>query len=182
MCSSDLDSSGVSSTVGRVPAVLVFTDVYCRKRKRFPTAHPIATSHFLKRHNMPPSDEQPRRVLCIACSAKALDMLDRALRYSQLRILTAATREKGVAVCVAQTIALAVLDAESIRGQEGSLAKSLKAVQPTLPIILLEERLRQSQVPGSIDALVPLGDQEKLLKTIQGLLTGGGAESVSAAS
>jgi len=109
-------------------------------------------------------------------------MLDRALRYSQLRILTAATREKGVAVCVAQTIALAVLDAESIRGQEGSLAKSLKAVQPTLPIILLEERLRQSQVPGSIDALVPLGDQEKLLKTIQGLLTGGGAESVSAAS
>jgi len=131
---------------------------------------------------MPPSDDQSRRVLCVACARKALDILDRALRYSQLRILIAATREKGVAVCVAETIALAILDAESIRGEEGSVAKSLKAVRPTLPIIMLEERQRRSEVPESIDAIVPLNDPEKLLKKIQELLKAGGAESVSAAS
>ncbi|HKU28328.1 MAG TPA: hypothetical protein VJQ54_22865, partial [Candidatus Sulfotelmatobacter sp.] len=64
------------------------------------------------------------------------------MRYSQLRILTAATRDRGVAICVAGDIALAVLDAESIRGEEGSVAKSLKSVRPALPIILLEERRR----------------------------------------
>ena len=151
-------------------------------RKRCPTGHPIATSQSFKRHNMPPSDEQPRRVLCIACSARALNILDRVLRYSQLRILTAATREKGVAICVAETIALAVLDVDSIRGEEGSVAKSLKAVRPALPIILLEERSRQSEVPASVDCVVPLNNPEKLLKCIQDLLKAGGAESVSAAS
>ena len=94
---------------------------------------------------MPSAVDEPQRVLCVACSSRALELLDRALRYSQLRILTAATREKGVAVCVAETITLAVLDAESIRGEEGSVAKSLKAVRPGLPIIMLEERhLHQS--------------------------------------
>ena len=131
---------------------------------------------------MPSSDDQSRRVLCIACSSKVLDILDRALRYSQLRILIAATREKGVAICIAETIALAVLDAESIRGEEGSVAKSLKAVRPALPIIMLEERRRPSDLPDGVHAVVPLDDPEKLLKAIQGLLSVGGAESVSAAS
>lgn len=131
---------------------------------------------------MPPADDQPRRVLCVACSSRALDILDRALRYSQLRILTAATREKGVAICVAEAIALAILDAESIRGEEGSVVRSLKAVRPGLPIILLEERRRHSGAPGGVDALAPLDDPEKLLKTIQSFLSAGEANSVSAAS
>lgn len=127
-----------------------------------------------------PSSDQSSRVLCVACSSKALDSLDRALRYSQLRILTAATRDRGVAICVAGDIALAVLDAESIRGEEGSLAKSLKSVRPALPIILLEERRRPTEIPLSIDAVVPLDNPEKLLKTIHDLVASGGAESVSA--
>ena len=117
---------------------------------------------------MPSAVDEPRRVLCVACSSRALELLDRALRYSQLRMLTAATREKGVAVCVAETITLAVLDAESIRGEEGSVAKSLKAVRPGLPIIMLEERHRSSDVPDCVDAVVPASDVEKLLKTISG--------------
>ena len=131
---------------------------------------------------MSPSNEQSRRVLCVACSPKAFDILDRALRYSQLQILSAATRVKGVAICVAETIKVAVLDAETIRGEEGSIAKSLKAVRPALPIILLEERRRRSEFPDGVDAVVPLHDVEGLLKTIQKFLNAGGAESVSAAS
>ena len=86
---------------------------------------------------MLPSD-RPSRVLCVACSPTALDILDRALRYSQLRILTAATRKKGIAVCVAENISLAVLDAESIRGKEASVATSMKKVRPNLRVILLD--------------------------------------------
>lgn len=131
---------------------------------------------------MPSSDAHSQRVLCVACSPKALNVLDRALRYSQLRILTAATREHGVAICVAETVSLAVLDAQSIRGEEGSVAKSLKSVRPTIPIILLEERRHRSEVPAGVDAVVPLSDPEKLLKGIQDLLQAGGAHSVSAAT
>jgi len=129
-----------------------------------------------------PSPDQLTRVLCVACSATTLDILDRALRYSQLRILTAATREKGIAVCVAESIALAVLDAESIRGEEVSVATSLKKVRPNLPVIMLEERQRPSELPVSVDAIAPLSDPEKLLRTIQELLKAGAAGSVSAAS
>lgn len=128
------------------------------------------------------SSDQPPRVLCVACSARALDILDRALRYSQWRILTAATRKKGIAVCVAEKIALAVLDAESIRGKEVSVAKSLKKVRPNLRIILLEERQRASELPFGVDAIVPLNDPEMLLKTIQDLLRAGGTDPLSAAS
>jgi DNA-binding response OmpR family regulator len=129
-----------------------------------------------------PSPDQSTRVLCVACSAKALDILDRALRYSQWRILTAATRKKGIAVCIAENIALAVLDAESIRGKEASVASALKKVRPKLPVIMLEERQRRRELPVSVDAIVPLADQDKLLKTIQELLKAGGAESVTAAN
>ena len=99
-----------------------------------------------------------------------------------MRILTAATRKKGIAVFVTENIALAVLDAESIRGEEVSVATSLKKVRPNLRIIMLEERQRASGLPVSVDAIVPLNDPEKLLKTIQDLLKAGGTESVSAAS
>ena len=144
--------------------------------------HPTFFTSACMRQNMASSADDSRRVLCVACSPKALEILDRALRYSQLRILTAATREKGVAICVAETIALAVLDAESIRGEEGSVAKSLKAVRPALPIIMLEERRRPSEAPDGVDGVVPVSDPERLLKAIQGLLSASGAESASAAS
>jgi hypothetical protein len=62
------------------------------------------------------------------------------------------------------------------------VAKSLKSVRPDLPIVMLEERQRRSEITSSVDAIVPLSDAEKLLKTIQELLKSGGAESVSAAN
>jgi hypothetical protein len=151
------------------------------REKTLPNQASHCDIQLLTRPNMQSSD-QPPRVLCVACSPRALDILDRALRYSQWRILTAATRKKGIAVCVAEKIALAVLDAESIRGNEASVATSLKKVRPNLRVIMLEERQRASELPVSVDAIVPLNDPEMLLKTIQDLLRAGGTDSVSAAS
>jgi ActR/RegA family two-component response regulator len=120
------------------------------------------------------------RVLCVACSPAVFARLDHAFRYSGLHVLSAATRDKGVAVCVAEVIAVAVIDGESIRGEACSVAKALKMVRPSLRIILLEERKRLSEVPDGIDAVVPMGATEQLLKTIQELLNPGQAESKAA--
>lgn len=97
-----------------------------------------------------------------------------------MHVLSAATRDKGVAICVAETIAVAILDGESIRGEEGSVAKSLRMVRPTLPIILLEQRGRLSNIPEGVDAIVPLGDTAGLLGKIEELLNSSGTKSRAA--
>ena len=75
-------------------------------------------------------------------------------------------------MCVAEAIAVAVLDGESIRDKEVSLAAALKMVRPSLPIILLEERERQSNIPKGVDAVVPLDDPTRLIKKIEELVPG----------
>lgn len=117
-----------------------------------------------------PALEPSRRILCVACSPTVFVALDHAFRFSKLHVLSAATRDKGVAICVAEVIAVAVLDGESIRGEECSVAQALKMVRPNLPIILLEQRERLSNLPDGIDAVVPLGATEKLLRKIEELL------------
>jgi DNA-binding NarL/FixJ family response regulator len=93
------------------------------------------------------------RVLCIACSPKVFAGLDQSLNHSGLHVLSAATRDKGVAICASEVVAVAVIDGESIRGEECSVAKALKMVRPNLLIILLEERERLSNIPEGIDAV-----------------------------
>jgi DNA-binding response OmpR family regulator len=120
------------------------------------------------------------RVLCLACSPTVFASLNHALSYSNLHVLSAATRDSGVAVCIAEVIAVAILDGESIRGKEGSVAKSLRKVQPRLPIILLEERVRTSDIPEGIDVVVRLGDTGELLTKIEELLNLGGTKARAA--
>ena len=110
------------------------------------------------------------RVLCVACSSQVFTKLDQTLSHSGLHVLSAATRDRGVAICVAEAISLAVLDADSIRGEECSLATTLKMVRPGLPIILIEERGRSSPIPNNIDAVVPFGATEALVGKIAELL------------
>jgi len=124
--------------------------------------------------------EPSSRVLCVACSPAVFASLDDALKYSGLHVLSAVTRDKGVAICVAETIAVAVIDGESIRGSECSVAKALKMVRPSLRVILLEERDRLSDIPEGIDAVVPLGATEQLLRTIVELLNPGRTQSRAA--
>ena len=127
-----------------------------------------------------PSPGPFARVLCVACSPAVFNSLEHAFRHSKLHALCAATRETGVAICVAETVAVAVLDGESIRGEECSVAQALKMVRPNLPIILLEERESRSNIPEGIDAVVPVGAVEKLLCKIEELLNAGGQLSRAA--
>ena len=102
--------------------------------------------------------------------------MDQTLSRSGLHVLSVATREKGVALCVTEAISVAVLDADSIRGEEGSLATALKMARPGMPIILIEERERLSPVPDNIDVVVPVSATETLLRNIVELLNLSGTE------
>ena len=60
----------------------------------------------------------------------------------------AVTSEDAVAACSAGVAAVAIIDAESIRGQEWTVVQTLKAVCPTLPVILLGERKSSGEPPA----------------------------------
>lgn len=110
-------------------------------------------------------------MLCVACSHHVFTGLTIALKGSPLQLLTAATRNEAVAFCVAQFVAAVVLDGESIRGPELSLAQALKAVRPTLPVFLLEERKRVTvDLPEGIDVAVALDAPEELRARIESSL------------
>jgi len=74
-------------------------------------------------------------------------------------------------MCVAEVVSAAVIDAESIRGQELSVVKALKAIKP-LPIILLEERKtdRQVPMPEGVDALVSISSPKELFRMLNRVL------------
>lgn len=114
---------------------------------------------------------QPIKVLCVACSPGTIAQLQHVLSHSQVQILSAATRDHAVAICVSHAVSIAVIDGESIRGQELSLAEALKMIRPSLPIILLEERRRpESEIPQHIDLIVPVGAPDGLLAKLQELI------------
>jgi hypothetical protein len=131
---------------------------------------PDKTALHLTFGNMQRQNTFPR-VLCVACSQAVFSAISTTLKGSRFQILSAVTRSQAVALCVANVIATAILDGDSIRGEELSLANALKGVRPTLPIILLEERTRSAtELPDSIDASVPLGATKELLQQIEKLI------------
>jgi DNA-binding response OmpR family regulator len=91
-------------------------------------------------------DKKRIRILCIACSAVTFSQPQSVLRNSQYSVLTAATPSQAIAICVAQFVAAAIVDAESLRGKEWPVVKSLKMVRPSLPIILLDERRTEREL------------------------------------
>lgn len=98
------------------------------------------------------------RILCVACSHQTMVDLQSALSSSSTVVLTAASPEQAAAICVAESIALAIVDAESIRGKEWSVVKTLKLVRPMLPVILLDERAdgRRPELPDGVTGLVSI--------------------------
>ena len=112
------------------------------------------------------------KILCVACSKEAYKTLRAALKSPHISALRATTVDQVVAMCVAEGISAAVIDAESIRGQELSVVKALKAVRPLLPIILLEERKidRQVPMPDGVDELVSISSPKELFSMLNRML------------
>jgi DNA-binding response OmpR family regulator len=82
--------------------------------------------------------------------------LQTALKNSQYSILSASTTDHAVALCVANVVVAAVVDAEFMQGQEWPVVKSLKGVRLNLPIILVDPRgtNREDPLPEGVDAVL----------------------------
>jgi hypothetical protein len=87
-------------------------------------------------------------------------------------VLTAATPSQAVAICVAQFVSAAIVDAESLRGKEWPVVKSLKMVRPSLPIILLDERRteRELVLPEGISDVLSVSSMSELGEKIKQIL------------
>ena|SRR5438309_11932223 len=112
------------------------------------------------------------KILCVACSKEAFKTLRAGLKSPHISALRATTVDQAVAMCVAEVVSVSVIDAESIRGQELSVVRALKAVNPLLPIILLEERKadRQVPMPEGVDALVSISSPKELFSMLKRVL------------
>lgn len=112
------------------------------------------------------------KILCVACSREAFKTLRSALKSPHISALRATTVDQAVDLCVAEVVSAAVIDARSIREQELSVVRALKAVQPLLPIILLEERKieRQVPMPEGVDVLVSISSPKDLFSMLNRVL------------
>ena len=129
-----------------------------------------------------PYTKRPR-ILCIAESVASLNPMLHAISASGYEVLLAFTADQGVAVCMSTHVAAAVLDAAFMREADWPVAKSLKLIRPSLPILLLGGRdatLRDG-LPGWIDAVATKESPEDVLARLKELLLRGSAAEAGSA-
>lgn len=109
------------------------------------------------------------RILVLAQPSPNLSALLTQIKARALDVTLALTSESAVAVCVSNHFAAVVLDAALIRNDDWTVAKSLKFVQPSLPILLLDSRStgRGASLPPDTDALASYDPRDVLLKLDQ---------------
>jgi DNA-binding response OmpR family regulator len=120
------------------------------------------------------SEERRERVLCLAHSTALLEQMRKALKAYSFDLLGAFTADQGVAICVSQWIAAAILEADMIRAQDWSVVQTLKMIRPNLPILLLDERQRDrgDLPPEGVDSLVSKASMSDLVCKLKLILEG----------
>ena len=105
------------------------------------------------------------RVLLLARSSQSLESILAQMKSGGLDVTLALTSDQGVALCIGNHFAAVVLDAVLIRNDDWNVAKSLKLVRPSLPILLLDPRSSPREtLPPNIDALASCDAKEVLFK------------------
>ena len=85
----------------------------------------------------------------------------------EYEVLSASTPDQAVAVCVSNHISVVVLDSEFSTESGWSAARSLKMVNPHLPVMLLLKSA-DGIVPSGVDAVAP--SHAYMLLKLKGLL------------
>lgn len=113
------------------------------------------------------------RILCVTRRSENLEILQAAIKRAGYDILTAATTDTAVAACLANHVSAVLLDAELLRVGGCSVAETFKAVKPSLPVILLEEReelARLRDLPTGVDVVIPTSLHHKIIATLTKLI------------
>jgi len=121
-----------------------------------------------------------RTVLIIDDNPAVAQALALLFGLHEIRTLTAATPQKGLATLARERIDLVIADmnfsADTTSGEEGaSLFRALRAQQPDLPVVLLTawthlESAVQLVKAGAADYIGKPWDNDKLLATVENLL------------
>ncbi len=128
-----------------------------------------------------PHTKRPR-ILCIAESVANFNSLLHAISLSGYQVSLAFTTDQGVAACMSNHIAAVVLDATFMREADWPVAKSLKLIRPSLPILLLDGRdARRGGLPGWIDAVASRESAEEVLARLRELLASASAAGAGSA-
>lgn len=109
------------------------------------------------------------RILILAQPSPNLSALLAQIKAKALDVTLALTSDSAVALCVGNHFAAVLLDAALIRNDDWTVAKSLKFVQPSLPILLLDPRItgRRASLPPDTDVLASCDPKDVLLKLDQ---------------
>ncbi|HEV7553202.1 MAG TPA: hypothetical protein VGP65_16050 [Candidatus Angelobacter sp.] len=113
------------------------------------------------------TDRAKPRILCVSVSSLKLAQICAALPTRQYEALSASTPEQAVAACATNNIAAVVLDSQFSTAHGCTLAQAFKAVNPHVPIILLE-RGHNGDIPGGVDAVATT--REIMLKKLAALV------------
>lgn len=100
------------------------------------------------------SGREKPRILCVSRSAYQLKAMRDAFPTREYEVLSASTPEQAVAVCVSNHISAVVLDSEFSTEFGWSAARTLKMVNPQLPVMLLLKSAAGT-VPSGVDAVAP---------------------------
>jgi hypothetical protein len=112
----------------------------------------------------------PHTVLVLADRRQS--QTSRALRTAGYRLMTSFTADHAVALCVNNAVDAVVLDQQHFVVTENwSVAQSLKMIKARMCVVLVVRgRIVGKDLPPGIDAMVPEGNTEGLLKTLERLL------------
>lgn len=113
------------------------------------------------------------RVLCIAKRIANLAPLLRSIRQSGYEVLLAFTADQGVAACMSAHVVAVVLDSAFLKKADWSVAKSVKLVCPSLPILLVHpiHAFPRKKLPLEIDAVARNDSPEYILGKLRQLIT-----------
>ncbi len=112
------------------------------------------------------------RLLILVQSSPSLEATLIRLKAAALDVTLALTSDSAVALCLSNQFAAVVLDAALIRKNDWTVAQSLKLINPSLPIVLLNYRSNRpgDTLPPNIDVLATYGDLDDLLSKLRKLL------------
>jgi PleD family two-component response regulator len=96
----------------------------------------------------------------------------RTLKAAGYRVMTSFTPDHAVALCVNNPVDAVVLDqANFVVTDDWSVAQSLKMIKARMCVFLIVRgKIIGKDLPAGVDAIIPEGDTQRLLKTLQELL------------
>lgn len=112
-------------------------------------------------------------VLFLAQPSVDVNAILSCIKAAGFTVVVAFTSQDAVAVSLNNHFASIVLDAAHIRNDNWSVAKSLKLIKPSLPILLLDHRNanRRGAIPSDIDAVASCDNPKDVLVELRRLLS-----------